>query len=555
MNAFACQILLLDPDPQIAAAIGNCPDSLTPLKVTRCASCRSAREQLASTRFDLVVTRLNLGDCPATCIVQSLQQEMAASGCGAPVVVLASEAESSLEESCLAADATEFLVMEEQSTAGLVRSIRRSLQRAHQQRDMRRMLRDMQGSQQALQSETNRVKEMYRAAHEFVDTVSHDFRTPLTVIKEFTSLVQEGFAGQINAKQREMLEVVEDRVNALNVLVDDMLDTSKLEAGSLAVERGRLQPQDILESAFPLLERTAALKKVQLKLVAPANLPAVYCDREKAARTLTNLVVNAIKYAGRPGQTGQVWIQLSASDEDLTIAVQDNGPGIPLEQQQLIFERFRQLAPSVSREKGFGLGLHIAQQLVYLNYGTLKLVSSADKGTCFSFTLPVDDTAQLAQRFLARQQPGTNIVHAARIAICGDDGAATPLDEFVEEMPEAADWQEDVIEVAAMLNYFAGPNDMLLPTDDSWMLLTSSDPEQTRDLQEEIHELWQSTNRNRPSGPLPELDIRTFGPWQGSSRNLQGWVADSCGGHAGQTAGSSVASVPMGNPQGTHSYE
>jgi signal transduction histidine kinase len=152
-----------------------------------------------------------------------------------------------------------------------------------------------------LETKYQRLARLYRTAHQFVDNVSHEFRTPLTVIKEYVSLIREGIVGPVSDEQSKMLHVVEDRADDLNTMVDDMLDVSKLESGLLGVYRQECDIAQVLRHVRPALERKAVVKGVELQWDIEPGLPSIYCDPEKAGRVLINLSINAIKFCGQPG--------------------------------------------------------------------------------------------------------------------------------------------------------------------------------------------------------------------------------------------------------------
>ena len=180
-----------------------------------------------------------------------------------PLVVLTGLDDESVAMQALDAGAQDYLRKSELSAEGLIRAIRYAIQR-HQNSVMKRLLDELHESREMLRTKNKKLEELNRHAHQFVDNVSHDFRTPLTVIKEYVSLISEGIVGEVNAEQHRMLNTVEDRADDLNTMVDDMLDVSKLEAGVLAVCRKKCSVQEIFHRVHPNLEKKAALRDVRL---------------------------------------------------------------------------------------------------------------------------------------------------------------------------------------------------------------------------------------------------------------------------------------------------
>ena len=224
---------------------------------------------------------------------------------------------------------------------------------------------------EALTTEKTRLNMLRDANHRFVENACHDFRSPLTVIKEFAAIIAEGLAGDVNEEQAEFLQIILTRVDHLSHMVDGILDASRLESDLIGVRREEQPVAKLIEQARSTLEQRAAAHKVQIEFAIPEALPNVFADAESIGRVIVNLGANACKYAGESGKI-RVWARYNADDRDVTIGVTDNGPGIAPEHVKLIFDRFQQLPKDKADQKdGFGLGLHISSELVRVNFGTL----------------------------------------------------------------------------------------------------------------------------------------------------------------------------------------
>ena len=148
-----------------------------------------------------------------------------------------------------------------------------------------------------LRRKNARLAELTDTAHRFVDNVAHEFRTPLTVIQEFVSIVTDGMAGPVCDQQAEYLQIVARAAADLGGMVDDLLDTSRIKAGTLRVDRRVVQPESLLLPIQALLRTRAADKGIRVLIEPLGELPAVLADAEKAGRVLVNLVVNAVKFS------------------------------------------------------------------------------------------------------------------------------------------------------------------------------------------------------------------------------------------------------------------
>ena len=166
---------------------------------------------------------------------------------------------------------------------GLACSIRYAVHRQRSVSENERLVKDLQESREQLEKKNRRVSKLYRTVHRFVDNVSHEFRTPLTVVKEYVSLMREGLLGPLNDEQRRFLDVVNDRADDLNHMVDDMLDVSKLEAGILTIYRMNARLSDIVKHVRVGLERRAASKTWSLRSLSTKIFRRSFATARKSA--------------------------------------------------------------------------------------------------------------------------------------------------------------------------------------------------------------------------------------------------------------------------------
>ncbi len=287
---------------------------------------------------------------------------------------------------------------------------------------LRREKRELQSANAMLAVQNRRLEELTERAHRFVDDVSHEFRTPLTVIKEYASLVSDGLGGPVSVQQSEWLGVIEAASVDLNQLVEDFLDSSKLRTGRLRVDRRKCTADEFVHGAEQMIARKAAARQIKvIKAIAP-NLPPLFADGEKVRRVLLNLLSNALKFSPE-GSTVILGAGLVGT-RDIEFSVIDQGPGLVASDREQLFKRFQSLpnalAPAV---KGFGLGLNIVQQLVWLNLGSVRVTSEEGRGACFSFTVPVCDAGHVVERFferLAEREETPSSVGLLRIWARGD---------------------------------------------------------------------------------------------------------------------------------------
>lgn len=238
--------------------------------------------------------------------------------------------------------------------------------------------------------------EVDRLKSEFVATVSHELRTPMTSIRGYVDVLLMGAAGAMNENQAHFLKIVKGNTERLNILVNDLLDISRLESGRVTLSPQALDMREVAEDVVgDVLRRSQEENKpVALSLDAPKNLPLVFGDVERVRQILNNLVDNAYNYTPENG-TITVQIQSLNGGGEVQIDVKDTGVGIALGDQARVFERFyRGEHPLVLATPGTGLGLSIVRELVEMHKGRIWVQSAGvpGEGSTFSFTLPVYKT-------------------------------------------------------------------------------------------------------------------------------------------------------------------
>ena len=221
----------------------------------------------------------------------------------------------------------------------------------------------------------------------FLAMISHELRTPLTSIKGFaTTLLADDVTWDPNS-QRDFVETISQEADKLTDLIEQLLDLSRLESGTL-----RIVPEE--QSLSVIVKRAEAQLQVltaahHLAILIPEDLPPVRADPQRIAQVLTNLVNNATKYS--PDGT-QITVSAARQGQHVRVNVADEGPGIPPEERARVFEAFHQVAGGqdrVERTKGAGLGLAICRGLVEAQYGRIWIQDRPGPGTTVSFTLPI----------------------------------------------------------------------------------------------------------------------------------------------------------------------
>jgi signal transduction histidine kinase len=221
---------------------------------------------------------------------------------------------------------------------------------------------------------------------DFMSSVTHELRTPLTSIRALTELMRDD-PDMDTPQRQQFLGLVVAESERLSRLVNQVLDMAKIESGhaewlNAEVDLAALLDQAVLTTAELFRERGATVS-----LQRPAQVPMMRADPDRLLQVVLNLLSNAAKFV--PQGRGQVDVRLAVQGQELTVEVQDNGPGVPAAQQALVFEKFRQGGDETHRPQGTGLGLPISRSIIEHFGGRLWLRQTPGQGACFGFNLPL----------------------------------------------------------------------------------------------------------------------------------------------------------------------
>lgn len=469
---------------------------------TRACRLSTGLEQLQKTNFDVVLADLSLPESFGLETVKAIRELNS----DVPVVVLTTLDDPDLEWNVLEVGAQDYVVKDEAVPRILERVVKHAMQRQRSRLQIERLLSEVENHERLLveqkallEKKNRRLRHLYKTANRFVDNVSHEFRTPLTVIKDYVLLVRDGLAGEINSEQRRMLDIAAVRTDDLNNMVDDMLDIGKLEAGLLGVWRRNHKLKEIVRQVCPPLQLKASVRKIQFESSVANDLPPVYCDGDKIGRVIINLVVNAMKFCGENGSV-RLWAEHDRDRHEILVGVTDTGPGIEETAIEAIFKRFRQINTSFKTStKGFGLGLNIAKELVDLNFGRMSVQSEMGKGSTFTFSIPVADPLEIMRRFLARMEQKP------------ESGLSVALVRFFAKESTS---DGDADDLDAFFNFLLRRNDLLFRFDRrQWLFVLGVSGLEVKDFLPRVEREFRQANRNRPFGLLPAYQAETMGRW------------------------------------------
>jgi signal transduction histidine kinase len=221
---------------------------------------------------------------------------------------------------------------------------------------------------------------------EFLANMSHELRTPLNAIIGFSEVLLERLFGELNDKQADYLKDIHSSGKHLLSLINDILDLSKVEAGKMELDRSVFDLPSAISTAVALVRERAQRHNIALKLNVSPDIGELNADERKVKQILVNLLSNAVKFTPDGGS-----IEVSAQRDTnmVSIAVRDTGIGIATEDQEAVFDEFKQVGHSNTKQEGTGLGLALAKKFVELHGGKIWLESEPGKGSTFTFSIPL----------------------------------------------------------------------------------------------------------------------------------------------------------------------
>jgi PAS domain S-box-containing protein len=308
-------------------------------------------------------------------------------------------------------------------------------------------------------------KKIEKIKNEFISVVSHELRTPLTSIRGALGLVLGGSVGDFPEKVKKLLDLANNNCERLLLLINDILDMEKLDAGKMNFEFKVVDIGQLVNEAIGVNKIYAKKYGIRLTLAPSASNVKVYTDPNRVMQVLTNLISNAVKFSPK-GE--EVILTIKQNQKNARVLISNKGPGISDEFQSRVFQKFSQADSSNTRGKGgTGLGLNISKAIIEKLGGTLNFISKPDEITTFYFDFPLREETQ---KIIQSQKRKASLGDQDRILICEDDeDQASYLSKLLEGSCFQVDVSRTVAEakkLLAMNNYHVLLLDLILPDQD-----------------------------------------------------------------------------------------
>jgi signal transduction histidine kinase len=249
-----------------------------------------------------------------------------------------------------------------------------------------RLFKELQARTDELEGKSRQLEIASQHKSEFLASMSHELRTPLNAIIGYSELLEEEAGDLDGGRLVPDLQKIATAAKHQLSLINDILDLSKVEAGRMELELSDFDLAAALDNALTLLRERATRRRIQLRATMDPRLGDVRADERKIKQVVLNLLSNAIKFTP---EGGQIEVTAVALDGAVEVSVRDTGVGIAPEDQEAVFEEFRQVGTADKKVEGTGLGLALARKFIELHGGRIWVTSQRGEGSTFTFTLPV----------------------------------------------------------------------------------------------------------------------------------------------------------------------
>lgn len=251
--------------------------------------------------------------------------------------------------------------------------------------------------QKKIEEQIIQLKKLDKIKSNFLNITSHELRTPISAIKGYIQIILKQKLGDINEEQRKSLEVVLRNANRLDHLIQDILDISRLDSGTMRFIPEQTNVKTMMTETVETMKSPADMKHIKINTIVEEHLPDLTVDRERITQVIINLLNNAIKFSS---DNSNININIRKEKDEILFEIQDFGRGIPEDQLGNIFDAFYQVKHSEDKKLGgVGLGLAISRGIILAHGGRIWVESTLDKGSKFKFSLPIRPVQDVEGKF------------------------------------------------------------------------------------------------------------------------------------------------------------
>lgn len=299
-----------------------------------------------------------------------------------PVVMITGQGDEAVAARLMKEGAFDYLPKREGYEDSVPLMIRKTIAEHRARLEKEEFQKEIALKKSELEKINKKLMDLDRMKSDFVANVVHELRTPLTIIKGNVDNIVEGYAGEVQPQQKEILSDIFKVVERLARLVNDLLDLSKIESGKMQLKKEDLDIVELAGEAMNGFEKLAKDKGIGIKKEFSKSRVMINADRDKLTQVFVNLIGNAVKFTDK----GDVTVRLAELQDEVQIEIQDTGLGMTKEETEKIFDKFVRVV--AEKKEGTGLGLPIAKDIITLHKGRIRVESTPDKGSNFIFNLP-----------------------------------------------------------------------------------------------------------------------------------------------------------------------
>jgi signal transduction histidine kinase len=385
LSTRSVRVLALDDDPDDLAILRHHLRGIHGLdvKLSAFSEVGDAVAELQNQAFDVVLLDYQLGARTGIDVFHELQLMAYDS----PVILMTDQGNEELAVLSLHSGMADYMPKSAIGSKSLRRAIVNAIEKHELRKSLVRYRKDLEGAVDDLRRRNEEIQSFYH-------TLSHELKTPLTAAREFVAIVLDGLQGELNGDQAKSLRTAKSCCDQMVLLMNDILDATRLETGKLSLQAKPTSLGKVVEQAVSQCNSAATDGEISVVFDVEDGLEAAHIDPQRILQVITNLLNNALKYSPRGGQVS-VSCRAKAGDPDVQeVLVQDWGRGIPSDRVDRIFDRLYQASEDDATVRGgLGLGLNLCRELVRLHGGDIVVESTFGEGSTFTFTVPAASKA------------------------------------------------------------------------------------------------------------------------------------------------------------------